>query len=173
MILLYLLILSSFTFSLTLQEAYDNASGYEEYEKYIVLEPNSIYTGGIGIYEGDIYINCQGSVIDLEQGNGIWVYADVIYPSSLHIEYCTITNGQYYGLSFGGLAEGNIINCNLVNTNFGMKLFDESDVYVTNCIFSDHLTYGIGLYSESPTLNTSYSLFWNNNDADCMENCPG
>ena len=173
MILLYLLILFSFTFSLTLQEAYDNASGYEEYEKYIVLEPNSIYTGGIGIYEGDIYINCQGSVIDLEQGNGIWVYADVIYPSSLHIEYCTITNGQYYGLSFGGLAEGNIINCNLVNTNFGMKLFDESDVYVTNCIFSDHLTYGIGLYSESPTLNTSYSLFWNNNDADCMENCPG
>ena len=39
---------------------------WSEYEKYIVLEPNSIYTGGIGIYEGDIYINCQGSVIDLE-----------------------------------------------------------------------------------------------------------
>ena len=54
-----------------------------------------------------------------------------------------------------------------------MKLFDESDVYVTNCIFSDHSTYGIGLYSESPNLDTSYSLFWNNNDADCMENCPG
>ena len=50
-----------------------------------MIGENTIYTGGIGIYEGDVYINCQGSVIDLEQGNGIWVYADVIYPSSLHI----------------------------------------------------------------------------------------
>ena len=171
--LFYILILFSFSFTITLQQAYDDASSYENYEKYIVLESNSIYTGGIGIYEGDIYINCQGSIIDLEQGNGIWVYADVIYPSSLHIEYCTVTNGQYYGLSFGGLAEGNITNCNFINTNFGLKLFDESDVYVTNSIFTNHLTYGIGLYSESPTLHTSYSLFWNNNEADCMENCPG
>ena len=169
----YILLLFSFSFTITLQEAYDDAQSYEDYEKYIILEPNTIYTGGIGIYEGDVYINCQGSVIDLEQGNGIWVYADVIYPSSLHIEYCTITNGQYYGLSFGGLAEGNITNCNFVNTNFGLKLFDESDVYVTNSIFTDHTTYGIGLYSESPNLHTSYSLFWNNSEADCMENCPG
>ena len=47
-------------------------------------------------------------------------------PSSLNIEYCTITNGLYYGLSFGGLSGGNIINCNFINTNFGLKLFDES-----------------------------------------------
>ena len=42
--------------STTLQEAYDNASQYGDYNKYIVLEPNQIYTGGIGIYEGNIYI---------------------------------------------------------------------------------------------------------------------
>ena len=171
--IIYILIFFSFTFSITLQEAYDNASSYENYEKYIILEPDNIYTGGIGIYEGDIYINCQGSIIDLEQGNGIWIYADVIYPSSLNIEYCTITNGQYYGLSFGGLAIGNIVNCNFIDTNFGLKLFDESEVYVTNSIFADQETYGIGLYSETPSLNTSYSLFWNNNEADFMENCPG
>ena len=64
-IIIILIFLTS-SYAGTLQEALDNASGYGEYEKYLVLEPNTIYTGGIGIYEGDVYINCQGSVIDLE-----------------------------------------------------------------------------------------------------------
>ena len=170
-----LLLLLSFTelFSLTLQEAYDNASNYGEYEKYIILEPEEIYTGGIGIYEGDVYINCMESIIDLEEGNGIWIYADVEYPSSLNIQHCTITNGLYYGLSFGGLAEGNITNCNFINTNFGLKLFDVSNVNITNSIFSNNITYGIGVYGELPILNISYSLFWDNEGDNHMENCPG
>ena len=67
----YFLILNSFIFCTSLQEVFDNASGYGEYEKYIILDSNTTYTGGIGIFEGDIYIDCQGSVIDLEEGNGI------------------------------------------------------------------------------------------------------
>tara|TARA_B100000029_G_C17420981_1_gene904296 strand:+ start:469 stop:990 length:522 start_codon:yes stop_codon:yes gene_type:complete len=173
MILFLLILFITELFSITLQEAYDNASGYEEYEKYIILEPNTVYSGGIGIYEGDVYIDCNQSIIDLEEGNGIWIYADVEYPSSLHIEHCTITNGLYYGISFGGLSEGNIINCNFVNTNFGLKLFDVSDVYVTNSIFSNNTTYGIGVYGDSAILDISYSLFWDNQSDDHMENCPG
>ena len=160
-------------YAITLQEAFDNASGYGEYEKYLILEPNSIYTGGLGVYEGDVYINCQGSIIDLEEGNGIWAYGSVAYPSSLNIEYCTITNGSYYGLSFGGLSVGRVINCNLINTNFGLQLFDVADVFVTNSIFAHNLTYGIGVYGETVTLETSYSLLWENLESDCMENCPG
>ena len=169
----YFIIINSFIWGISLQEVFDNATEYGEYEKYIILEPNTIYTGGIGIFEGDIYINCQGSIIDLEEGNGIWVYADVEYPSSLDIEYCTITNGLYYGLSFGGMASGNINNCNFIDTNFGLKLFDVSDVYLTNSIFANHNTYGIGLYGDDAILETSYSLFWENEESDCMENCPG
>ena len=166
-------ILLSILYGTSLQEMYDNSSSFEQYEKYIILEPESIYTGGIGIYEGDVYINCMGSTIDLEEGNGIWVYADVEYPSSLHIEYCTITNGLYYGISYGGLSEGDIINCNFVNTNYGLKLFDACNVFVTNTIFSINDTYGIGMYTEVPDIVVSYSLFWNNQEADHMENCPG
>ena len=169
----YFLILNSFIFCISLQEVFDNASEYGEYEKYIILDPNTIYTGGIGIFEGDIYIDCQGSVVDLEEGNGIWVYADVEYPSSLDIEYCTITNGLYYGLSFGGMANGNVSNCNFINTDFGLKLFDVSNVSVTNSIFTNHSTYGIGIYGSYTTLETSYCLFWENEESDCMENCPG
>ena len=169
---LSLILLISTLFCVSLQDIFDNASGNSEYDKYIVLEPNTIYTGGIGIYEGDIYINCQGSVIDLEEGNGIWVYADVEYPSSLDIEYCTITNGIYYGLSFGGMSEGSIINCNFINTNFGLKLFDDSNVFVTNSIFANNNSMGIGIYTAIPILDANYLLFWNNTD-DCLENCPG
>ncbi len=166
-------ILSSNLLSITLQEAYDEATPNNGYDKYIILEPNVIYTGGLGIFEGDVFIDCNESIIDLQGGNGIWVYSDEQYPSSLHIEYCTITNGIYYGLSFGGNATGEIVNCNLIETNFGLKLFDESDVVITNSIFSLNQTYGIGIYTENPTLDISHSLFWENVESDCMENCPG
>ena len=168
----YLLITST-AFSMTLQEAYNTAESNNGYEKYILLEPNEIYTGGLGIFEGDVFIDCNESLIDLQGGNGIWVYSDEQYPSSLHIEHCTITNGIYYGLSFGGNSTGEIINCNLVETNFGLKLFDESNVDVRNSIFSSNQTYGIGIYTENPILDISHSLFWSNVEADCMENCPG
>ena len=156
----------------TLEEAYQQAGANEEYDKYVVLDSNSIYTGGLGIYEGDVYINCNGSTIDLEGGNGIWVYADESYPASLDIEYCTITNSLYYGLSFGGKSKGYIKNCNLINTNFGVKLFDESDVEIINSIFASNNSVGLGMYTEIPTLYISHCLFWENED-DCMENCPG
>ena len=40
--------ITTFLFSTTLQEAYNNAQPQQGYDKYIVLEENAIYTGGIG-----------------------------------------------------------------------------------------------------------------------------
>ena len=71
------------------------------------------------------------------------------------------------------MAEGEINNCNFISTGFGLKLFDVSNVSVTNSIFANQSTYGIGIYGDDTTLQTSYSLFWENEEADCMENCPG
>ena len=79
----HIIILLGICLPITLQEAYDQAGPYNEYEKYLVLEPNQTYTGGIGIYEGDTYIDCRGSIIDLDYQNGIWIYADENYLSSL------------------------------------------------------------------------------------------
>ena len=56
--------------------------------------------------------------------------------------------------------------------NFGLKLFDESDVFVTNSIFTNNNSMGIGIYTAIPILDANYLLFWNNED-DCLENCPG
>ena len=65
----HIIILLGLCLPITLQEAYDQAEAYDGYEKYLVLEPDQIYTGGIGIYEGDVYINCRGSIIDLNYQN--------------------------------------------------------------------------------------------------------
>ena len=169
----FLLIILSCLNAITLQEAFDNATPANGYDKYLELEAGIIYTGGIGIYEGNVFIDCRDAIIDLEDGNGIWIYADEQYPSSLEIQNCSIINGQYYGLSFGGTSIGNIKNCNFLDTSFGLKLFDYSTVNVTNCIFGFNEVYGIGIYTENPILDVSYSLFWENIESDCMENCPG
>ena len=45
-IILYISIIS-FSFSITLEEAYNDAGSENGYDKYIVLEPNQIYEGGL------------------------------------------------------------------------------------------------------------------------------
>ena len=170
--LIIVLFINISLFSYTLQEIYDDASSYEEYNKYLVLSQNNIYTGGLGLYEGNTYINCNGAIIDLQEGNGIWVYGDENNPANLDIEECIITNSLYYGLSYSGESTGNINSCNLINTNFGIKLFDNSNIIVNNSIFSSNNSMGISIYTENPNLNISYSLFWNNED-NHLENCPG
>lgn len=170
--LIIILFININLFSYTLQEIYDDASSYEEYNKYLVLSENNIYTGGLGLYEGNTYINCNGAIIDLQEGNGIWIYGDENNSANLDIEECIITNSLYYGLSYSGESTGNINNCNLINTNFGIKLFDNSNVIVNNSIFSSNNSMGISIYTENPNLNISYSLFWDNED-NHLENCPG
>ena len=170
--LIIIIISLSYLLCITLQEAYEEANSYQEYDKYLILDSNITYTGGLGIYEGNVYIDCNGAIIDLQEGQGIWLYADDDYHSSLDIQHCSIVNGLYYGLSFGGISTGNIYNCNFHSTNFGLKLFDESSVYITNSIFINQQSMGIGIYTELPTITADYLLFWGNED-DCLENCPG
>ena len=170
--ILYILFFVSLS-ATTLQEIYENSGPANGYDKYMELDSNIVYRGGIGIFEGDIYIDCNGAVIDLEDGNGIWIYADEQYPSSLEIKDCSIVNGLYYGVSYGGTSTGKITNCNFIDTNFGVKMFDFTDVIITNSIFGSNQTYGIGIYTEYPILDISYSLFWDNESGDCWESCPG
>ena len=59
---------------ITLQSVFDSSGPGNGYDKYVVLEQNMIYSGGIGIYEGNVLIEGNGAVVDLEGGTGIWVY---------------------------------------------------------------------------------------------------
>ena len=170
--ILYISIISSI-FSITLQEAYDSANSENGYDKYVILEPNQIYEGGLYMFEGDTYINCQGSTINLNGGAGISLFADDYYNATLDIEYCTIYDGETYGLNYTGTSSGNVSNCNFISNDIGLVLMDYSEVNLKNSNFIDNHTYGLGIISEEPILNATYSNFWENSEGDCAENCPG
>ena len=160
-------------FSSTLQEAFDNSEPFGNYDKYIILSQDMIYTGGIGIYEGKIFIDGNGAIIDLIDGSGIWVYSTEDSPSQLDIQYTTIINGAYYGINYSGNSSGKIVNCNFINNDFGAKFFDTCSVVIENSNFIQSATYAIGLYTLEPNIEISYSNFWNNLGGDLQENCPG
>ena len=165
--------MTSLSLSITLQEAYNEAGPGNGYDKYVVLDPNQTYEGGIGIFEGNIYINCQGSIIDLLGGAGIWIYADEYYQATLDIEYCTIYNGETSGINYMGISTGNISNCNFISNDIGLVLMDQTHATLKNSNFISNETYGLGLITEEPILEITYSNFWDNYEGDCMENCPG
>ena len=171
--MILIIIMISFLFSVSLQEAYDNASPLYEYDKYVVLNPDSIYYGGLGLYEGNIMIDGQGAVINLEGGTGIWVYGSNEYPCNLDIKYSSIINGGYDGINYAGTSTGTIENCNFISNSIGVKLMDESHVDINNSNFVNNSTYGLAIVTEEPICNISYCNSWNNGEYDFMENCPG
>ena len=160
-------------FGATLQEAFEAAEPGNGYDKYISLDSDIIYTGGIGVFEGDVMIAGNGAVIDLEDGTGIWVYGDEYYPASLDVEYCTIIYGAYSAVSYGGTSTGSLNNINFVRNDFGVKLYDFTHVEIRNCNFVENTTYGLGIYSTTPTCDINYCNAWDNGEAAWMENCPG
>ena len=171
-ILIYILL--STIYSISLQDVFDEAGPSNGYDKYIILEPNQTYTGSFYNFEYKTYINCQGSTIDLNNGAGISIYADSYYNGSLDIEYCTIYNGtENWGIDYAGTSVGNVINCNFISNKIGLTLHDSSYVKLKNSNFIDNGTYGLGLITEIPILEISYSNFYENFEGDCMENCPG
>ena len=56
----YLFISINILFSISLQEVYDTAEPFGVYDKYLILDSNTTYYGGIGLYEGNVMIEGNG-----------------------------------------------------------------------------------------------------------------
>ena len=87
-----ILFLIQFCFSISMWDVYFDASPDNGYDKYIILNPEEVYTGGFGVYEGTVFIEGNGAVIDLQEGLGIWVSAENTESNvQLNMEYICIT----------------------------------------------------------------------------------
>jgi len=157
----------------SLQSIFDSSGPGNGYDKLVTLSPDVIYTGGLGIFEGNVLIDGHGAIIDLQGGTGIWVYGDEIIPANLDIQYITLLNGEWYGVFYGGLATGNITNCNFINNGYGVQLYDFSEIQIKNSNFVENLYYGVALVSTTPLCNVNYCNAWGNGEAPWGENCPG
>ena len=159
--------------SVVLQDVFDSAEPANGYDKYIVLHQDTLYTGGAGIYEGNVFIEGNGAIIDLQGGTGIWVYGDDIVPANVDMEYFTLMNGEWYGVFYGGLATGNITNCNFINNGYGVQLYDFAEIQIKNSNFVENVYYGVALVTTTPLCNVNYCNAWGNGVAPWGENCPG
>ena len=148
---------------ITLQSVYDAAESGNGYDKYVVLEQNMIYTGEVGIYEGEVFIEGNGAIVDLNEGLGIWVYAEEEYPANLDMEFVTIINGGYNGLTFNGTSTGNISNCNFIQNLYGIQIMDQVNISIKNCNFIDNNQYGIAVRGTTAVLGEiNHSNCWEN-----------
>ena len=148
---------------ITLQSVFDASEPGNGYDKYVILEQDMIYTGEVGVYEGDVFIEGNGAIVDLNGGLGIWVYAEEAYPANLDIESVTIINGGYNGLTFNGTSTGNISNCNFIQNAFGIQIMDEVNISVKNCNFIENSQYGIAVRGTTAVLSEiNHSNFWEN-----------
>ena len=160
---LILMLHTSIALGVTLQSVFDTAEPGNGYDKYVILEEDMIYTGEVGVYEGNVFIEGNGAIVDLNEGLGIWVYAEEGYPANLDIEYVTIINGGYNGLTFNGTSTGNISNCNFISNLFGIQIMDDVNISVKNCNFIDNSEYGIAVRGTTATLDEiNHSNFWEN-----------
>ena len=157
----------------TLQSIFDASGPANGYDKYVTLEQNVIYTGEVGIFEGNVFIEGNGAIVDLNEGIGIWIYADENYPANLDIEFVTIINGGYNGLTFNGSATGNISNCNFIQNDFGIQIMDQSEITIKNSNFIQNNSYGIAVRGTTSVFELTYSNFWENiiGDGGYNENC--
>jgi hypothetical protein len=158
---------------ITLQSVFDAAGPGNGYDKYVILVQDVIYTGEVGVYEGNVFIEGNGAIVDLNEGLGIWVYAEEEYSANLDIEFVTIINGGYNGLTFNGTSTGNISNCNFIQNTFGIQIMDDVNISVKNCNFIGNNQYGIAVRGTVASLEISYSNFWEN-ELGCggyNENC--
>lgn len=173
MIKLLIVLSCSFSYGITLQSVFNDAGPANGYDKYVILEQNVVYTGEIGIYEGNVFIEGNGAIVDLNTGLGIWVYAEEQYPAHLDIEYVSIINGGYNGLTFNGTSTGSITNCNFISNEFGIQIMDDVNITIKNCNFINNRQYGIAKRGLTSSYNLSYSNFWENDDGcgGFNENC--
>jgi len=173
LVTLILMLHTSISLGITLQSVFDASGPGNGYDKYVVLEQDMIYTGEVGVYEGDVFIEGNGAIVDLNEGLGIWVYAEEGYPANLDLEYVTLINGGYNGLTFNGTSTGNISNCNFIQNGFGIQIMDFTNITAKNCNFIENSQYGVAVRGTTASLEISYSNFWENEEGcgGYNENC--
>ena len=157
----------------SLYEVYQNAGPGNGYDKYVVLQQDIIYSGGVNIFEGNVLIEGNGAIIDLEGETGIWVYGDDIIPANVDMEYLTVINGEWYGVFYGGTSTGNITNCNFINNGYGVQLYDFAEIQIKNSYFVENVYYGLAIVTTTPLCHVNYSNAWGNGEESWAENCPG
>ena len=169
-ILIFFLLLfnSSLIRAGTLLEAYQNALPGMGYDKLIILDPGSVYTGGITITDEKVGIRGNGAMIDLVGGSQILVNGQ----STIEIDGCVIVKGTY-GLHCEGEVSAYISQCTFYANDIAISYMSTvGSIEVYNTIISNSNQYGFACHEDSYRI-LHYIDAYANTGGNYMEFCPG
>ena len=125
----------------SLQQLFNEADSYGEYDRYIVLDPDTEYSGDLRIMAGhSVCVVGNGARIYAQSNNLIQVG---VYSSRLDIQNCVMIGGLG-GIYFGTNASGTICNNTITGcSESGIRLFaigsyNQDYVYdniITDCYY--------------------------------------
>jgi len=127
---------------ISLQEVFIQAGSQDGYDKYIELDPDSLYTGDLFIPNGlNVYIDGRGALI-----YGLPYYTSIhVFGSHLDISHCAIFGG-YNAIFLDTMSTGNVNSNTIVGCqNIGIFVLYQDpseDVEVWDNIITD-CDYGI------------------------------
>lgn len=161
--------------AVTLQSVYDAAGPLEAYTKFLELERDAIYTGGLIIpYTDRVCIKGNGATLDLQTGM-IQVQGT---GARLDIDHCVIKNGclpaaKYAegALSFVG-SQGNVINNTFDANTIGIRIYLTGPGAVTvmnNIIVHNTVTGLLCRLGDEPIV--SYNDSWSNGTENYLKDC--
>ncbi len=151
----------------SLQAAYDAAEPGEGYDKLLVLDPGTLYTGSLTVDRGmRSCVHGNGARIDL-QYKSIWAAG---YGTALDIDHCVVTGG-YAGLYIAEDADAVVRNNTFVGNGYGVTCWiGSTNIVIENNVIVDNSVYGVYCreYFE-PFLH--YNTVWGNAQGNYMKNC--
>lgn len=152
----------------TLQLAYDNAGAGGGYDKQVVLDAGQIYTGRLTVSSGDVYIEGNGAIIQLDQFSTI---SAVGSGTSLTIKNCAIV-GASFGLCVDQDAQVTVDHNVFYNNREAIHFYDTYEAsVVSNNIFAGG-DYGVR-HDENTPVSILDNVAWDNRVANYMEYCEG
>jgi hypothetical protein len=138
------------------------------YDKLIILDPGSVYTGGITITDEKVGIRGNGAMIDLVGGSQILVNG----KSTIEIDGCVIVKGTY-GLHCEGEVSAYISQCTFYANDIAISYMSTvGSIEVYNTIISNSNQYGFACHEDSYRI-LHYIDAYANTGGNYMEFCPG
>ncbi len=133
----------------------------------MILQSDSIYTGGLSVTHARVGIKGQGAIINLLGGT-----IAVTGTSEIDLDGCVIINGSsgLYGIES---VTARITQCTFYGNQIGIHFMAASGmIEVVNSIISHSTQYGFAC-EESTVRTLRYIATYNNAQGDFVEWCPG
>ena len=156
----------------TLQQAYDEAGPGDGYDKLLVLNPATTYTGGCNLLQAKkSCIRGNGALCDLQDGAVLATGSG----TNLHISGCCLIDcNEYSGaVAVYDGATATVDGNTICKGNMGVVVWLLSTATIKNNIIFGNAKYGIGKHENSPTLTILYNDVHNNTGGNYMYLCSG